>query len=94
VNLNVAPCVDILFNLRNTIVNTPASGTETDTVIRHPDAFVRGERDVAVGIKHLPATAPLERDQYLVLGVNELARRSGTTRSDASTGTTSRLVSR
>lgn len=76
VNLNFDPCVDILFNWRNTIVNTRAYGTDADTVIRHTDAYVRGmraERDVAVCIKHFPGDGTEERDQHLVLGVNELS---------------------
>lgn len=75
VNLNFDPCVDILFNWRNTIVNTRAYGTDADTVIRYTDAYIRGmraERDVAVCIKHFPGDGTEERDQHLVLGVNEL----------------------
>lgn len=76
VNLNFDPCVDILFNRRNTIVNTRAYGTNADTVIKHTDAYVRGMRaagDVAVCIKHFPGDDTEERDQHLVLGVNELS---------------------
>ena len=75
VNLNFDPCVDILYNWRNTIVNTRAYGTNADDVIKYTDAFVRGmraERDVAVCIKHFPGDGTEERDQHLVLGVNEL----------------------
>ncbi|HEX6888712.1 MAG TPA: glycoside hydrolase family 3 N-terminal domain-containing protein [Candidatus Nanopelagicales bacterium] len=75
VNLNFDPCVDILFNWRNTIVNTRAYGTDADTVIRYTDAYVRGIRDandMAVCIKHFPGDGTEERDQHLVLGINEL----------------------
>lgn len=76
VNLNFDPCVDVLFNWRNTIVNTRAYGTDADTVITYTDAYVRGLRaggDIAVCIKHFPGDGTEERDQHLVLGVNELS---------------------
>lgn len=38
VNWNFDPCVDILYNWRNTIVNTRAYGTDADTVLRHTRA--------------------------------------------------------
>ena len=42
VNLNFDPCVDILYNWRNTIVNTRAYGTDADTVLKHTRAYLRG----------------------------------------------------
>ena len=76
VNVNFAPIVDILFNWRNTIVNTRAHGTTATDVIRSTTAKVRGLRaageDLAVCIKHFPGDGTEERDQHLVLGVNEL----------------------
>lgn len=75
VNLNFDPCVDILFNWRNTIVNTRAYGTDADTVIKYTNAYIRGLRDagdVAVCVKHFPGDGTEERDQHLVLGINEL----------------------
>ncbi len=75
VNVNFAPIVDILFNWRNTIVNTRCHGDNADDVIRSTDAKARGLReagDVAVAIKHWPGDGTEERDQHLVLGVNEL----------------------
>lgn len=77
VNLNFDPCVDILYNWRNTIVNTRAYGDNTDSVIRWTNAYVDGLRaggqgDVACCIKHFPGDGTEERDQHLVLGVNEL----------------------
>ncbi len=77
VNVNFDPCVDILFNWRNTIVNTRAYGTNTDDVIKYTSAYIDGYRDGAGGdmvtcIKHFPGDGTEERDQHLVLGVNEL----------------------
>lgn len=75
VNWNFDPCVDILKNWRNTIVNTRAYGTKAETVIKHTNAYIKGlrESNVAVCIKHWPGDGTEERDQHLVMGVNELS---------------------
>ena len=78
VNVNFDPCVDILFNWRNTIVNTRAYGTNADDVIKYTSAYIEGYRAGAEGemvtcIKHFPGDGTEERDQHLVLGVNELS---------------------
>jgi len=76
VNVNFDPCVDILFNWRNTIVNTRAYGTTTDDVIKYTSAYIRGlkaEGETICCIKHFPGDGTEERDQHLVLGVNELS---------------------
>jgi beta-N-acetylhexosaminidase len=92
VNVNFDPCVDIPYNWRNTIVNTRAYGTDADTVIRYTSACIEGlraERDIVTCIKHSPGDGTEERDQRLVLGINELTRTSGTTLSVGSTAPTS-----
>ena len=73
-NLNFDPCVDILFNWRNTIVNTRAYGTTAEDVIRYTIPFVEGQREsgVLTCVKHWPGDGTEERDQHLILGVNEL----------------------
>lgn len=76
VNINFDPCVDILFNWRNTIVNTRAYGTNAESVIKYTNAFIEGYRtvpDMITCIKHWPGDGTEERDQHLVLGVNELS---------------------
>ncbi|HPZ50176.1 MAG TPA: glycoside hydrolase family 3 N-terminal domain-containing protein [Propionibacteriaceae bacterium] len=75
VNVNFDPCVDILFNWRNTIVNTRAYGTTADDVITYTIPFVQGQResDIITCIKHFPGDGSEERDHHLVLGVNELS---------------------
>lgn len=76
VNVNFDPCVDILKNWRNTIVNTRAYGTTAEDVIRYTNAYVEGlkaERDVICCVKHFPGDGTEERDQHLILGVNELS---------------------
>ncbi len=75
VNINFDPCVDILENWRNTIVNTRAYGTNADTVIKYTNAFIAGfnqTKDMITCIKHFPGDGTEERDQHLVLGVNEM----------------------
>ncbi|MCU7558267.1 glycoside hydrolase family 3 protein [Macrococcus capreoli] len=76
VHINFDPCVDILKNWRNTIVNTRAYGTNAETVIKYTNAYIDGfnaERDMITCIKHFPGDGTEERDQHLVLGVNELS---------------------
>ena len=76
VNVNFDPCVDILVNWRNTIVNTRAYGATAEPVIAHTNAYIKGlqaEQDMVCCIKHFPGDGTEERDQHLVLGVNELS---------------------
>lgn len=75
VNCNFDPCVDILKNWRNTIVNTRAYGMNAETVIKHTNAYINGltESNIGVCIKHWPGDGTEERDQHLVMGVNELS---------------------
>ncbi|WP_235714644.1 glycoside hydrolase family 3 protein [Neobacillus dielmonensis] len=74
VNWNFDPCVDILKNWRNTIVNTRAYGTNAETVNKHTNAYIKGLRESNIGvcIKHWPGDGVEERDHHLVLGVNDL----------------------
>lgn len=74
VNLNFGPCIDILYNWRNTIINTRAYGTDPDTVIEHSQAFLDGfhkEGNLLSCIKHFPGDGVEDRDQHLLLGVND-----------------------
>ena len=75
VNWNFDPCVDILKNWRNTIVNTRAYGTNAENVIKHTNAYLKGlaESNIASCIKHWPGDGTEERDQHLVLGENLLS---------------------
>lgn len=75
VNVNFDPCIDILHTWRNTIVNTRAYGTTADDVITYTDAYIDGltKSDVIVCPKHFPGDGVEERDQHLVLGVNDLS---------------------
>ncbi len=75
VNWNFDPCVDILKNWRNTIVNTRAYGTNAENVIKYTNAYLKGlaESNIASCIKHWPGDGTEERDQHLVLGENLLS---------------------
>lgn len=75
VNVAFAPIVDIVENWRNTIVNTRAYGTTAEKVIDNTLAYVSGMREtpgIINCIKHWPGDGTEERDQHIVLGVNEL----------------------
>lgn len=75
VNWNFDPCADILMNWRNTIVNTRAYGTTPESVIKYTSAYIKGikQSNIATCVKHFPGDGTEERDQHLVLGVNELS---------------------
>lgn len=75
VNWNFDPCVDILTNWRNTIVNTRCYGTNPETVLAHTTEYIKGltQSNIATCVKHWPGDGSEERDQHIVLGVNELS---------------------
>ncbi len=73
-NWNFAPMADIVLNWRNTIVNTRSFGRNPDTVLDMCRAYLKGSRssNVLSCAKHFPGDGTEERDQHLVLGINEL----------------------
>ena len=74
-NWNFAPMADIVFNWRNTIVNTRSFGKDPDKVLEMCRAYLRGSRqsNVLSCVKHFPGDGVEERDQHLVLGINDLS---------------------
>ena len=66
------PVCDLLFNWRNTIVNTRAYGKDVDAVIANCRAYIKGveESGMAACCKHFPGDGVEELDQHLVMGVN------------------------
>lgn len=74
-NWNFAPIGDIVFNWRNTIVNTRSFGKEPETVLEMCRAYLRGSREsnVLSCVKHFPGDGVEERDQHLVMGINNLS---------------------
>lgn len=75
VNWMFNPCADIFMNWRNTIVNTRAFGDTADQVIQNIRAYIEGihQSNIACCCKHFPGDGVEERDQHLVLGVNDLS---------------------
>lgn len=75
VNWMFNPCADIFMNWRNTIVNTRSFGDNADQVIGNIRAFIDGihQSNIACCCKHFPGDGVEERDQHLVLGVNDLS---------------------
>lgn len=75
VNWMFNPCADIFMNWRNTIVNTRAFGDNADQVIENIRAYIDGihQSNIACCCKHFPGDGVEERDQHLVLGVNDLS---------------------
>ncbi|MDE7310903.1 MAG: glycosyl hydrolase, partial [Eubacterium sp.] len=75
VNWMFNPCVDIYKNWRNTIVNTRSFGDHAARVIENARAFINGihQSNIACCCKHFPGDGVEERDQHLVLGVNDLS---------------------
>lgn len=74
-NWNFAPVVDLLFNWRNTIVQTRAFNDSPEDTIRYAKAFMRGakEKGFATCCKHFPGDGTEENDQHLLMGINDLS---------------------
>lgn len=74
-NWNFAPMADIVFNWRNTIVNTRSFGNDPDVVLDMCRAYLKGSREsnVLSCVKHFPGDGVEERDQHLVMGINSLS---------------------
>lgn len=73
-NWDFGPVCDLLFNWRNTIVNTRAYGKDPKEVVANCKAYIDGVRKsgMAVCCKHFPGDGVEELDQHLVMGVNTL----------------------
>ena len=74
-NWTFAPICDIISNWRNTIVNTRAFGSDTDTVIACAKAYMEEmhKAGLACAAKHFPGDGSEERDQHLIMGCNDLS---------------------
>lgn len=74
VNWLFNPVVDILGNWRNTIVNNRSFGTNSHDVLMFARAYILGaeEAGIATCAKHFPGDGAEERDQHLLMGINEL----------------------
>lgn len=74
-NWTFGPMTDIVFNWRNTIVNTRSFGNDPEMVLEMSRAYIRGihESPMLVCAKHFPGDGVEERDQHLVMGINSLS---------------------
>lgn len=75
VNWAFAPIVDIDLNYHNPITNTRTFGNDKETVLKMALQYMKAakEEDVCVSIKHFPGDGVDERDQHLLVSVNELS---------------------
>lgn len=74
-NWTFGPIVDILLNWRNTIVNTRAFGKDPEEILDMAKAYIKGvqESNLLACAKHFPGDGVEERDQHLVMGINDLS---------------------
>lgn len=56
INVNFAPCADILSNPKNTVIGDRSLGSDPEHVAKHVSAIVRGyiKSDVLACVKHFP----------------------------------------
>ena len=69
------PVVDLNLNFRNPITNIRSLGDDTETVLAHAAAFIRGFQNgggMAATAKHFPGDGTDERDQHLLTTSNHL----------------------
>ena len=73
-NWNFAPVVDLLFNWRNTIVQTRSFCADVERTVEYAKAFMKGNEEcgMATTIKHWPGDGTEENDQHLMMGINDL----------------------
>ncbi|MGH3257440.1 MAG: glycoside hydrolase family 3 protein [Streptosporangiaceae bacterium] len=73
VNLNLAPCADVLGSADSPAVGTRSFGADTDLVARHTAAAVAGLQDagVAACAKHFPGHGRTETDTHLAIATIE-----------------------
>ncbi|MCC8102212.1 MAG: glycosyl hydrolase [Clostridiales bacterium] len=73
-NCNFSPMADIVLNWRNTIVNTRSFGRDPETVLAMCKEYIRGAKESGIlsCVKHFPGDGIEERDQHLVMGINDL----------------------
>ena len=73
-NWNFAPIADIVTNWRNTIVNSRSFGKAPDIVLKMCKEYIRGVKESRVlsCVKHFPGDGVEERDQHLVLSINDM----------------------
>lgn len=75
INWGYAPVVDIDMSYRNPISNIRTYGNDKDTVLVMAREYIRGAKECGVipTIKHFPGDGTDERDQHLLVSVNQLS---------------------
>lgn len=75
VNWGFAPIVDIDSNYHNPITNVRTFGNDKDKVLEFAGEYIRAaeEEGVTAVIKHFPGDGQDERDQHLLVSVNDLS---------------------
>lgn len=73
-NWGFAPVIDIDYNYRNPIMNTRTLGSDPKKVADYGQAFTEEcqKEGIAVALKHFPGDGRDERDQHLVVNVNDM----------------------
>lgn len=74
INCTFSPIVDIYVNGKNTIVNSRSYGSDPDRVLEMSKAYICGihKHNMLCCAKHFPGDGVDERDQHLVMSVNDL----------------------
>lgn len=74
-NWAFAPIIDIDYNFRNPIMNVRTFGSEPQRVADFGEAYTKAcqEQGVAACIKHFPGDGRDERDQHLVMAINDMS---------------------
>ena len=72
-NWGYAPIIDIDMNYRNPITNIRAFSSKKEEVLAMASGYLRAakEENMAVSIKHFPGDGSDERDQHLLVSVNQ-----------------------
>jgi beta-N-acetylhexosaminidase len=75
INWAFAPIIDIDYNFRNPITNTRTFGSDVWRVRKMGVAYVEAvqKEGVAATIKHFPGDGRDERDQHLVVSINDMS---------------------
>lgn len=74
-NWAFGPVSDIFLNWRNSIVNTRCYSDDPNRVLEYCKAYIKGleESKMIACTKHFPGDGVEERDQHLLMGINDLS---------------------
>lgn len=74
INLDFAPCVDVLTNPKNIVIGDRAVSTDFNLVAKHASALVRGllKADVVACVKHFPGHGNTLLDSHEFLPIEDL----------------------